>query len=86
MKPFHALPIATYISGRFANYSALIYAGFVENYPAIVTALTEVQVNLTKSCTWNNKVQEEGMATGASDNQKKKADKCAGIQVCFVSV
>ena len=54
---------------RFANYSSLVYSGVVENFPAMIRALTEVQ--------------EEGSAPGASANEKKKADKCAGIQVCF---
>ena len=54
---------------RFANYSSLVYAGFIENFPAMIRAITQVQ--------------EEGYAQGASDNQKKKADKCAGIQVCL---
>ena len=54
---------------RFAKYSSLVYSGVVENFPALIRAITEVQ--------------EEGSAPGASANEKKKADKCAGIQVCF---
>ena len=54
---------------RFANYSSLVYSGVVENFPAMIRAITEVQ--------------KEGSAPGASANEKKKADKCAGIQVCF---
>ena len=53
-------------SFRFANYSSKVYSSVVENFPAMLTALS--------------RVQEEGRAAGASDSQKKKADKCAGIQ------
>ena len=57
---------------RFANYVALIYSGVVDNYPAIIRALTQVQ--------------EEGSAPGASDSQRKKADRCAGIQAKLYSL
>ena len=54
---------------RFPNYSSLVYNGVLENFPAMIKALC--------------KVQEEGLARGASYNQRKKAEKCAGIQVGF---
>ena len=51
---------------RFANHVSKIYSGVVENYPAIIMALTEVQ--------------EESCTPGASDSQKKKGERSAGIQ------
>ena len=57
---------------RFPNYSAIVLKGFVENYPAIIRAIVEVQ--------------ELGMAPGASANQKKKADASAGLQCQIYSL
>lgn len=57
---------------RFANYVYLVLEGFVENYPALIKSIVEVQ--------------EEGSLEGATDNQKKKADKCAGLQIQIYSL
>ena len=51
---------------RFPNFSAIVLRGFVENYPAIIRAIVEVQ--------------ERGRLSGATENEKKKADKSAGLQ------
>ena len=57
---------------RFPNYVSKIYSGVVENYPAIIKALAEVQ--------------EESCAPGASESQKKKGEKSAGIQAKVFNV
>ena len=51
---------------RFANYSHLVFDGFIENWPALIRTLTEVQ--------------EAGIGPGATARQALKADKCAGLQ------
>lgn len=57
---------------RFANYVHLVLKGFIENYPALIKSIMEVQ--------------EDGMKADATDNQKKKADQCAGLQVQIYSL
>ena len=57
---------------RFPNFSAIVLKGFVENYPAIIRAIVEVQ--------------ERGMAPGATENEKKKKDKSAGLQCQIYSL
>ena len=57
---------------RFANYSHLVFESFLENYPALIRAIVEVQ--------------EEGTRQDATENQKKKADRCAGLQVLIYSL
>ena len=62
---------------RFPNYVSKIYSGVVENYPAIIKALAEVQ--------------EESCAPGASESQKKErkvqefrpmSSMCAALTQC----
>jgi hypothetical protein len=50
----------------FPNFFAIVLRGFVENYPVIIRAIVEVQ--------------ERGMLSGATENEKKKADKSPGLQ------
>ena len=57
---------------RFANYSSLVFDGFIENYPAFIRGIVEAQ--------------EKGRQAGATENQKKKADKCAGLQAEIYSL
>ena len=57
---------------RFANYSHLVYSGFVENFPAVMKTLVEVQ--------------EAGMGKAPSSHAWKKADKCAGLQILVYSL
>jgi hypothetical protein len=57
---------------RFANYSFLVMKGFIENYPAVVKSLAELQ--------------EAGMLDTATANDVKKADRAAGLQAAVYSL
>jgi hypothetical protein len=57
---------------RFANYSYLVYSGFIENFPAVVKSLVELQ--------------EAGLLQTASTNDQKKADRAAGLQSTVYSL
>jgi len=57
---------------RFANYSFLVFRGFIENYPAVVKCLVEVQ--------------EAALIDTATANNVKKADRAAGLQAAVYSL